>query len=711
MTPLVPEKPNLVKSAILRATFNDWEKTPTIVDALINGYNIDPRAYYRYGEEDYYYGLPAGHRPQVIVRDAELEDILASIHGVTTNEINVSILTFSSYSQNTAGRWYMAQQGDLDITTGLISGLEFVPEGHVAEVNSVEIKEVYDSGDGNVAPELLYVELTAQLTHFHPDTPTQTTDIEHYVGDITEADLNLKRFDNRAYNAVYKVLNTETNEYSVDLHFIYDPDLELYDELDVYEEEDLDSPYYPIAPIRLDKEWLEDGHPAYESVSKILKYISTDINDIQEALRDNPDVDDIDSSYILLAMPIGKDHPRDNIDCKYLYKYFTYLKNSSRTDKEKFESSLNQANVASNIIQIRDSDFRTSLHWNYVEEDEEFYNENKAGQYEMFFYLDYDSDEKVGKDDNFYSKSYIQINYHDKLTETAKVIRVHGLYHVSEVYHEKVVINTLSSVFHWDEDERTDGFFIPLSEDIMNTLSKRDYTHVAFSGLILVNYAIVKTKIKWYQRKAFWRLVQIVLVIISIWTMQPQLAALASYTASEIAYLVIQSIVVNYLIGEAIGYVLSILADVIGGEAAVLIAAIIAAVAMIYGVGGQFNLKLPFADEVLKLSNLMMTEIEKLQQIRAKRLQEEITSFKSEYEQLQEEIDVARDLLDTDSFFNPYWVLEGSSILAGESSSDFLLRNINPNPNELSIQAVTNFTENALRLPTLASVNNNFRGF
>lgn len=710
ISPLITEKPNLARSAILRASFNDWEYTPTIIDALLSGYNIDPRGYYNYGKNKYYYKLPEGHIPQLVVRDEELLNVLASLNNVLPSAIEVIDTDYDTYDETVAGNWFLVKQGDLDIKTGLISNLPFIPDGEVARIDSVSINEKYIDNDGLSVPEIVSVAVSAQITHFNPNTPEQTTQIEHFER-IAPEDINLLSFFNKAYNTTYKILDETTGEYSTELYFIYDPELNTYPELNVFEEEDLDSPYYPIVPIRKDKEWVDETFPAYETSVKILNYLSVDMHAIQDALRDNPDVDDVDDSFILLGMPIGKDHDRDSIDCKYLYRYFEYLASISKVDKEKFESSLSGKRPAFNVIDIRDTGFRTSLYWNYVESREfDFYSESRAGTYELKHFSNRVNARKT-TDKNFYSKDHIEIWYHNEATKKVDVIKVSGLYHVSDVYFGKKVINTITSVFTPIEDERTDGFFLPLSEDIMNTLSKREYTHVAFSSLILLNYAVIQTKLKWYQREAFWRLVQVIIIIISIFTIQPQLAALATATVSEIAYLVVQSIVVNYLIGEAIGYVLGLLAEVIGGEAAVLIAVIAAAVAAIYGAGGQFNLKLPFADEILKISNLMLTEIQKLQNQRAKQLQEEITSFRSEYEALKEEIDAAQDLLGTDGYFNPYWVLEGSSILAGESANDFILRNTNLNPNELSIQAVANFTENALRLPTLASVNDNFRGF
>ena len=55
-SPLYTEKPDLIRSAILRATINDWPKTETIIDAIINGYNVNFRRAYEYGNSDYYRG-------------------------------------------------------------------------------------------------------------------------------------------------------------------------------------------------------------------------------------------------------------------------------------------------------------------------------------------------------------------------------------------------------------------------------------------------------------------------------------------------------------------------------------------------------------------------------------------------------------------------------------------------------------------------------
>jgi hypothetical protein len=725
ISPLLDEKPNLIRNAILKASFNDLPFVPTIVETLIAGYNIDPRSYYRQGENgSYRLGLPQGNVPTVTVREDEVKVVIAAEEGLLQTDINFQNIRYEVPSESEISRYILNNTSSFnyDRLTGILTGgipLEVGFEAKLKFSETVDTNAFLDFEDTPyfyVPPDWhhrmtfeVYNTLDPLITRPDTTTSVQITPNTEYpkIGD----------FQTQMYVVNYGILDGIGGQ-SETITFLYSHQTEFYPTLDVYDEEDLQSPYFPIAPIRIDKQMVGDPNhaiPLYanqdfkKELENLLGDTGISLETLQTALEDNPDIDSVDDSYIIFAIPFGSEHDgtiahssKDQATLKYCYRYFKYLHDDVQL-QDKAEFLVSEAGRGSrapnfNVVHITDSELLQALYWNYVDIEEIDYLapntgvRNNAKSYSMGGTL---HEDPPATDEDFYSRSELHFYLHDDDLLTTSKITVHGLYIQNDVIRDNVVVNTLWESFVLNAETPKDGFYVPISYRVLQTLNAREQDDVAFGGLMLVTYAVQVTTIKWYQKASFLKILKIVLFVIAIITMNPTIFTL-ELAASEIAYLIIESIVVNYLTGEALGIIFNALVDIIGLDAAIIFA-ILAVIAS----GGQaldlvnLGATMPTAIQMLEIATALTGEILEDVGRKTKQLASEILDIETAAATAQEKIDAANaDLGQMGIDVN--WIVD--KMLVPEYPSTYYNRTLNPSIGLSSIDTIDYFYDNALNL-------------
>jgi hypothetical protein len=718
-SPLYTEKPDLIRSAILRATINDWPKTETIIDAIINGYNVDFRRAYEFGNDEYYRGSLQANNEDELIDWEDIRQWIADKYNVNTNDVTLLANEYASIFPNDEeyeiSREFDTQGITVNPVNGYITGLPSVPDDYVAEINEVTT-ETYPEPTGYDR-----YEYKLEYTYFLPNDKTNTSVTGNFY--VFESLLSETSSTPKFIKVKFVIPN------SVELYLCYNPQDLYYPELSNLVLGTIKSEYFPTVLIKKgnineDSVWIGEDPSLSEAENelqradsvKMLDYYGTDLDTLIENLKTNEDVDDVTRAYVVPALPISDLQEFDTDVAHYLFKYIEYLiANYNPKTKEQYEATGDTFTGNTQYLWFYESipsSSRIRLNWDYIDIIDIPYDETQQRYVfgkEINYTESYDSSAFPGKD-FIGDSSYIYVDFHDKDNNKGYRARIGGLRSaiVDNVSNQaQTPLFTLRQAYPESGEDTITGIILPMCKEVLDNLSTKVATSALMSSLTLVSQSLEQVKLKWYEREDFWNAIKIILFVVSIIYMSPQLSAAASKGVSEIVMYILESVIIGQLITEAVGFVLSILADAIGGEAAVIIAAIAAAAAAIYGGTQSFNLNLPFADEILKLSNVIMTQIEALNQKRFKQLQQEIDEFREEYNQALDDLKEAQDLL-PDLLLNPYWALESVTLGWGESPDDFLSRNINLNPNELCFSSITNFTENALRLPTLADVNNNF---
>lgn len=741
ISPLLQEKPNLVRDAILKASFNDLPYVPVIVDAIVNGYNIDPRAFYRYGDTgDYLLGLPNGHVPKVNVRTDAVKELIASFHpSVDASEINYQTLTYKTPSDDEVSRYLFQLKYNPDTITGYATeGYASLPDGYVFEYAygylTSRITDEYEDStltyyDSDYSLRDLFCKLTINI--FDPDnreaTLTQETITFPIKSDSEPSQFiadTLETWEEVVYVVQYQ-LPDGSGGLGVPLMFMYDIDVGTYPDLDVYDDDQLDSPYFPIVPIRIDQQMVgaEDHEISlysseselYDQADTLLGYVGLDMETLQTALEDNPDINDIDDCYVVFGMPFGSEHDgaiasssKTKAEIKYLWKYLNYLKDEVQTvDKEAFLASEETA-IANgtaplfNVLHIRDSELITAIYWNYIDVEEvdymaPFSTSQYRGRKSDWVYSLTGSlkEEPSAENDDFYCQSAMHVYYHDDTAQKSYKLVFHGVYIYQNVYSGKAVINTLWDSFIINADEPKDGFYLPLSWNILQTLNTREENEVAFGSLILVSYAIKKTKVKWYQRAAFLNLVRIVIFVIAVYTQNYQLLSL-NVTASQLAYIIIESIVVTLASQAFLSVIFKALVDIIGVDAAVFLAVIATAVGALDGAELiDLAATMPTAVQMLELVSALSDAIVNSVNEKIQDIQSQLETLKSEAEEIQEEIDAANELLG-DVGVDINTVIQ--KVMTAEYPDQFFLRTLSTDIGYTSLDTVDYFYDNALKL-------------
>lgn len=688
ITPLVQHKPNLARDAILRATFNDWDKTASIVDAYISGYSVDPEKMYKYAEDPngFVNGLPSGEQ---IIRLPKLElfkEVAASHFGLLVSDItHLRTLEFGlpdavhvaweychiHFGRNDNG----VQHANLEQSNGdlcKVVDAVFVEEAGVWKIQ-INFQNLSALRDPNF-PEFFsnVYDLGGSLSIVSP-----TSDC-YYI----------------SFNTLTK--QTVSNRY----YHTYQASLNLHPELNPDDSVNQGVPFYPIMPIRINGQFITEqaNNQLWTTGTKLLENINVDIQTMQDALADNPDIDQVDDSFITLGVPIGRSFELDQDMLAYLFEYFEYLKTTETVSSTEFAQSVSAGSPKFNRYRVTDREFDTEVVWNYIDTQ---IDPGRPGKpvYEIYYYThpgDYDPTK-----DDFYSLDYITIIRRSE--ESVKTLIVRGLFNVAYVIQKKPTITTLRNAVSTrpeDVDLYSEGLFIPLDRNILNRFNNKRKTSVAMQSTILVNYAIQKTKIDWYKRKAFWNFVRIVVFIVSIVTYSPQLSVIVEGVVSEIVTMIIESIIIDLLIEQAVGYVLSLLADTFGGEFALILAAI----AAVYGASSAItsitiDVALPLATELMNLSGLMVNKINEHTRSEVKKLQDEQNEFLLDAMEAERNLKEASSTL-IDGYFDPLWYMQKSGIVTGETPDMFYNRSLLVNNDFASLDTISNYHSNQLSLPS-----------
>lgn len=730
VSPLLGERPNLIRNAIIRATINDLPYTPSIVDAILSGYNVDPDAFYRQGESGKYrLGLPYGFIPTIRERNLEARQVIADVEGVLVENIqfNTNPILWGALSADEYGR-LMTQQlffNHIEPATGitLIEGTDTnqIGIGKVAEYTSAVIEyETYDDDayEGNyIEPEPI---ITITMTVYDPadkvGTAFEKEFFYSFTGDFGLVGIN--ELNTKLYYAAYQ-LPDGLGGFLAEKYWVYDWVTELYPTLYIYDEEDLLSPYFPVVPVRIDKQMVGDVNhaiPLYadqefkSEVNDILSTVGADLENLQEALADNPDLGDIDDSFIIFAVPFGTEHDGDinntsktQAELEYCWRYFNYLMDDiQKYDKVKFQESEATAIAAGkaplfNVLQIKSSELLQSIYWNYIDVIDLPWVAKETGgrpdgNYQMGGLL---VEEISPREDRFYSKSRLYFFYYNDELETCKRITIEGIYIENNVIAGNSVVNTLYDSFSLDIDAPKDGFYLPLAYKTLVLLNPRDQDIVSFESLVLVTYAIKVTKIKWYQKASFFKLLRIVLFVVAVATANPALFAL-DLAVSEIAYIIIESIVVNYLIGEGLSIVFSLLVDIIGVDAAFLLA--IAAIAY----GGSVELGFLDPSALLPDAMVLIQAASMLSGAASKVIAKDSLNLSEEFKELKKDTAAQEAAIKELGLSSDFGIdindLVESILFRPERPDQFFARTINPAIGLSSLDTVNYYYDNALSL-------------
>ena len=692
---LLEETPNLVKDTIITSVLNNKNIPNELVGNYIGSLYIKGRRMRQYAIDKYPLGLPEGTLNYPAPNNQVMKPILEQDLGITVLVVS-TVIDIASATRFILP--YLTNVRGWDSNTNIVSNPPFTPP---VNASPVEFNDAYYTSDTQTSIEYVYT-----VQEYDPSTGNTEINTYYYTEIYTHDPVQR---DNLYYYVVYFETETTTNEQGEEEEVIvgeqqywsYDPSTHVYPSLDIPEDLEQSSQYYPVIPIRRSKVDLTQGSyredDLFKTSKRMLDMWGIDIDGLAEGINASPDIGDVDHAYVITAVDIADD---SQAVLNYLYEYFIYLSNTSEFDKNDYDNwvanSLD-ANEAPpvNIISIRDFGYRMNLSYNYIQAEviqgsigdvDTFEREVIATERDVREFFAYETSKYI-------IRKQLTTNFYQEIT-------VHGLYHINYVYPNDTVDTSLKDAF--DTEDEKNNFLIPLNVDVTDNVSRLFSNELMYYSIRIVFNSKIKKKIKWYETgffQFFIKVVAIVLTVYGLYQVGQALIAAAAVGVVAVAQVIIQAV----LISIAVNYALDFLVNVIGLEGALIVILAIAAAAYtgnIPEIGSIASYELPTAIDFLQVTNVALQEYENIVQDEVQAVIDEINEFLTYAEELTDELEEEeRDsLLD----FNSLDIVR-NSMRANETPEEFIFRTTyNDNIGVLALEGPSTFVEKLLRfdIPT-----------
>lgn len=241
----------------------------------------------------------------------------------------------------------------------------------------------------------------------------------------------------------------------------------------------------------------------------------------------------------------------------------------------------------------------------------------------------------------------------------------------------------------------SDGaFLLPMFKGVLDKVNPFDLEQMLAESVILYVHTLSQSTVMWFQSPGFFQLLGDIVNLVA------QVFSGSSLNLSPDLVTLIRQVAVSLLTGIVSEYLYEALAPVIGEAAAAALVGVTAFVVLQYTHEGNKSLgELPWAEDLLKASLVIVGAADKVNTLDALRLNREVADFNKSATAFNEELDRATKLLGTTDSN-----LRGSNlndiINAYETPEEFYTRTIHQgNIGVTSIDAIASYAANKLRLP------------
>ncbi len=672
--PLVEDTPNYVQQSVLTSVRGERPIAEDLISNVINGLGANLARYYKYGRDEYTYGLPEGTLNQNYVVPETVKNVLDVI---TTKDTYIDYCVFGSPNAGHFAEDFLENTRGWDRATNIVANPPFTPVGTVtlgsAEfTNSTTIKLTYNHG-----------------TNLNPLVETE---------DITVPSVQLQ---DDYYHVSYFLYDAFGNVSTAREWWFYRMADNTYDVLNVVQSPS--TAYYPVVPLRHNSVDLtvDDGSDRYNTSKKLLQKLDLRISELGDGLNSNPDVNDIDHAYVMMGVSTqttakaGKD---------YLYRYFKYLSTNSAFDSKDYSiwdslpSDEKKARTPPmNKVVIREADISYHVELGYLY----IVNTITTGSIGGLNAVDTQTllNTRVEEADYAFETSELRIRKQVTAT-TYETLSVYGLKHINYVYGSHTIDTSLADAVNaaTDPDDYSDGMIIPLNHSVLISMALTVRTELAYDAFKIVFNCITVLKLKWYQTEFFKFaaiIVSIALTIMSFGSAAASLTWAAGLVGASSA--VVGAVVLGALLIGA-KYGIAYLVDALGIESALLIAIV---VAISYFIPSGY-----IDPSLLTVIQSGLTSGSQLA------MDWEMTDIRNDYDALQREIEEAeRELqelnegLGTTGLVDPFAISNSTNGLAlpNETPEQYYNTRIHfGNMASVAPLAVTNYVDNELHLEGLS---------
>jgi len=557
---------------------------------------------------------------------------------------------------------------DYDVETGIASFTSDVNyTRRVSYINGYTIEriETLETWTYGLDPTVDEPSITTSQSSYTEANVTQTyddawTDTESFTKEVILNDYY--------YFAAYQ---TESGERKI---WLYRVDDALYPQLAFQTYTGNSSPFYPVVPLRrhnvdLCSESRFDTD-LYITSNKLLKKIGINIQDLREAINENPDVGEIDHAILMFGTRLNTE---TEAAIEYLARFWDRMYGQYVDDT---------GSSANGGFKVQDSVLDLRIAWSNIEV------EVVSGKAHATAHATADAAR------DFYD-TYVEFRL--QISEnTYKRIKVYNPVLTNYVYQGHTVVTDLADA----QSEDNNNFVIPLHSDIVDQMGALKRNSLYYDALQIVFNSYKVTKVKWYQTGLFKTLLQIAAIALVIYTGGGAAfaTALANGAYNAALMMLIEAIVISYVISVGFKY----LVKALGIENSFIVAIIAAAIAIYQLSVSGWNIdNAAWADVLLQTASGLSQGISANLGDAFKDLQNDFDVFQEEYKESLDALKEAQELLAVDGLIDPMeFVYSEPMINFNEYPSNYYERTIhNTNPGLLGYTMMNNYADIMLQLP------------
>jgi hypothetical protein len=714
--------PDSVKVGVATALYRNGNVVDYVLEEMVNNIGLKAERMYAYGRDHYAHGLPSGSFAVAAEDiDTAVGTVLLGLEGAPVT------LSYVYYGPpNSLHTGWMAlisehgydpatnQLGELTTTLGtpvyLHDMVVVIPETGMESIEPRSLEQLGIAAKAGYTPQRTAgtPETRALVQpspiHVDPVGSVEFLRVEYVwvAAGVVQKDsftIPIEDFDDESdyFHARYSVGG-------IDKYWMYEDGEGTYSTLDrLYDPSPVSAgSFFPFAYFRYDKvSETEDMESAsYLTGKKLVSYLGIDYDSVADSIDSNPDIDDVEQAMLMLAVPAVTEN---ELERRYLWEFFNNLFLASGLDYQ-YESAeevvlkaaethrqLRQDGLQSPGIIIQDARFKLSL------DNQGVFKRRVAGTIGP-----------VGTHDSAFSAMDVPYTYmvegESTLVPMTTYESISSHFYrrqISHGFYDEIQVVEMRTVFHifgkysaigQDEDKI---LLIPLDRSITSEYSIPERETLYARSLHFVFNSRVVVKVKWYETGIFKVFLQIVAIVVIVWSWgsaAPGVLALLAAGAYAAAALIVLEGILWYLVSTA---TVRLFVKLVGLEAALLIAVLAAAAGMYQSIGAESLAGAPFAKELLTAASNLVGGITAELQSDFKDLIGESQAFDLLKEEQTKLLETAQDLLDSTSILSPF-------VIFGEDPDDFYNRTVHSgNIGVIGISAISSYVDRALTLPEL----------
>lgn len=752
--------PNSVRAGMIQGLLSDDgnQLTENVLEQVTNSMGILANRAYRYGRDNYVNGLP----DSTFLHTGQGESVArAIIETIENKQVTIDYYHFGALNNQHVGWQHLVTNYGYDQATNELTGLStlkgfpvYLEDFQVAvkDATPEELRQGSLAQWGPAATEgptpLRKVKVTSIMGFEILRSPIPATPLlidSTAVGDyfilsciwrahipvivdgktVIKKDIQRERITfpmpvmdkgKPYFHAKYTYADPDTYDQYETLipgkkyvrYFTYQEDTGTYPELD-----NLFSPtfsdlgsFYPFAYFRLDKTSLAEDPEStqYKHSKKLVGILSLPYDQIVEAIDENPDIDDVESALLMMAVPAETTNP---VEQRYLFEFFNrmYLNTGAvgadlPTYTLPFIMSLPAQKKPPKIsVVIQDATFKMAVSATAIRK---FTKVGVKGVVDQCFsgtgtetaYLEYQEVNPENIIDVELIPSSWEVKYHYYIKQVSAAI-----------YEEVRVYDLQTSYYVWRKyaasqtKDYKDNLLIPIDFSITDEFNIKEREELCARGLHYVINSLYITELEWYEQDWFTTFVMMAAFVWTVITLGADGGTFAKI-ASAIATMTVEQLIVYLLVQVAIAVATSLafklFVKAVGVKFALILAVVLAAAGM-YDAIKFGNIKgAPWAETLLSTSSNLIKAVNSETLEDMLDLQADASDFMKEMKEQYKLLDEANELLENKSLLSPFLVF-------GESPQDFYTRTVHSgNIGVLGIEAISSYVDISLTLPKLS---------